>query len=61
MHNHTLINSERVKEKLAQLNITDMNKASIREVVQVVDIIEAETGEKYVRMEMGVPGLKLKR
>jgi len=57
MHNHTLINSERVKEKLAQLNITDMNKASIREVVQVVDIIEAETGEKYVRMEMGVPGL----
>ncbi|MFA9389163.1 MAG: aminotransferase class I/II-fold pyridoxal phosphate-dependent enzyme [Prolixibacteraceae bacterium] len=34
-----------------------MNKASIREVVQVVNMIEAETGEKYVRMEMGVPGL----
>lgn len=46
-----------VKAKLAALNITDMNKASIREVVQVVNMIEAETGEKYVRMEMGVPGL----
>lgn len=34
-----------------------MNKASIREVVQVVNMIEAETGKKYVRMEMGVPGL----
>jgi aspartate/methionine/tyrosine aminotransferase len=26
-------------------------------VVQVVDMIEADTGVKYVRMEMGVPGL----
>jgi len=57
MNNNTLINPEIVKEKLAKLNITDMNKASIREVVQVVDMIEAETGVKYVRMEMGVPGL----
>jgi len=57
MTKNTLIHTEIVKEKLAKLNITDMNKASIREVVQVVDMIEAETGEKYVRMEMGVPGL----
>jgi aspartate/methionine/tyrosine aminotransferase len=57
MNKNTLIHPEIVKEKLAKLNITDMNKASIREVVQVVDMIEAETGVKYVRMEMGVPGL----
>jgi len=54
---HTPINAEIVKAKLAELNITDMDKASIREVVQVVNMIEAETGEKYVRMEMGIPGL----
>lgn len=54
---HTPINAEIVKAKLAELNITDMDKASIREVVQVVNLIEAETGEKYVRMEMGIPGL----
>ena len=54
---NTPINSDIVKAKLEALNITDMNKASIREVVQVVNMIEAETGEKYVRMEMGVPGL----
>lgn len=53
----TPINSDIVRAKLEALNITDMNKASIREVVQVVNMIEAETGQKYVRMEMGVPGL----
>ncbi|MDA3927706.1 MAG: pyridoxal phosphate-dependent aminotransferase [Prolixibacteraceae bacterium] len=57
MQNKTPIKAEVVKAKLEALNITDMNNASIREVVQVVNMIEAETGEKYVRMEMGVPGL----
>jgi len=54
---NTPINSDVVKAKLAELNINDMDKASIREVVQAVDMIEAETGQKFVRMEMGVPGL----
>ncbi|MBN2807188.1 MAG: pyridoxal phosphate-dependent aminotransferase [Prolixibacteraceae bacterium] len=53
----TPIDSTIVKAQLEALNITDMNKASIREVVQVVNLIEAASGEKYVRMEMGVPGL----
>jgi len=57
MSQHTLINPEIVRKNLSKLNISDMNKASIREVVQVVDMIEEETGEKFVRMEMGVPGL----
>jgi aspartate/methionine/tyrosine aminotransferase len=57
MTHETPIKREIVEQKLAALAITDMNKASIREVVQVVDMIEAETGERYVRMEMGVPGL----
>ena len=53
----TPIKREIVEKHLSSLNISDMNRASIREVVQIVDMIEAETGEKYVRMEMGVPGL----
>ena len=57
MNQNRLIQPEIVIKKLAQLNITDMNKASIREVVEVVDRVEAETGVRYVRMEMGVPGL----
>ncbi|MBP7507467.1 MAG: pyridoxal phosphate-dependent aminotransferase [Prolixibacteraceae bacterium] len=52
-----IINTEIVKSKLNKLHITDLNKASIREIVQIVDMIEAETGVKFVRMEMGVPGL----
>ena len=44
MHD-TPIKAEIVKAKLEALNISDMNKASIREVVQVVNMIEAETGD----------------
>ena len=54
---NTPVSSEVVKANLQKMNITDLNKAAIREVVQIVDMIEAETGEKFVRMEMGVPGL----
>jgi aspartate/methionine/tyrosine aminotransferase len=57
MNYYQRIDKKIVDSKLSALNITDMNKASIREVVQIVDMIEGETGEKYVRMEMGVPGL----
>lgn len=54
---NTPINADIVKAKLNDLNITDMDKASIREVVEVVNKIEAECGQKFIRMEMGVPGL----
>lgn len=57
MKKQTPINPEVVQAKLAEMNLTDMNKASIREVVEVVNKIEAATGQKFVRMEMGVPGL----
>ena len=33
-------------------------KASIREIVNLVNQIEKQTGIRYIRMEMGVPGLK---
>ncbi|HBI80447.1 MAG TPA: aminotransferase, partial [Bacteroidales bacterium] len=36
----------------------NVGKASIRELVSLVNEIEKATGLKYVRMEMGVPGLE---
>ena len=37
--------------------LTDIGKASIREVVRLVGIIEKASGKEFVKMEMGVPGL----
>jgi len=46
-----------VADKIKDLGIPDLGQASIREIVQLVNTIEEETGEKYIRMEMGIPGL----
>ncbi len=53
----TPINYEVVKRKIEESNIPLLGKASIRELKRLVDNIERETGQKYIRMEMGVPGL----
>ncbi len=44
----------RISEKIG---ISSPGSASIREINHLVNLIEDETGIKYVRMEMGVPGL----
>jgi aspartate/methionine/tyrosine aminotransferase len=46
-----------VDAKIRELRIADVGKASIREIVGLVNQVEAATGVKYIRMEMGVPGL----
>ena len=46
-----------IEEKIRQLRIPDVGKASIREIVALVNLVEEESSEKFVRMEMGVPGL----
>ena len=46
-----------VKNRLEQSGLEKVGLASIRELVRLVNEIEKETGEKYIRMEMGVPGL----
>ena len=48
---------EVVDEKVKQLRIPEVGKASIREIVALINLVEEETGIKYIRMEMGVPGL----
>jgi len=48
---------EVIDRKIKELRIKDTGKASIREIVALVNLVEEETGQKYIRMEMGVPGL----
>lgn len=54
---NTPINYAIVTTKIAQSGITNIGKASIRELVKLVNDIEADTKSKFIRMEMGVPGL----
>jgi aspartate/methionine/tyrosine aminotransferase len=47
-----------VDEIIAKNNIKNVGAASIREVKKIIDDVEAATGEQFVRMEMGIPGLE---
>ncbi|MEZ5072895.1 MAG: pyridoxal phosphate-dependent aminotransferase [Bacteroidales bacterium] len=53
----TPIDGQVLKEVIEAFGIDSAGKASIRELVRIVNDVEARTGEKYIRMEMGVPGL----
>ena len=54
---NTPINFEIVKEKVHASGLKSVGKASIREIKKLVDEIEKASGEKFIRMEMGIPGL----
>ena len=54
---NTPIDYELVEHKIEELEVPEIGNASIREIVQLVSSIEAATGERYIRMEMGIPGL----
>ncbi len=54
---NTPIDYELVERKIEELEVPEIGNASIREIVQLVSSIEAATGERYIRMEMGIPGL----
>lgn len=51
------LNKAIVDQKIKELRIPEVGKASIREIVALINLVEEETGVKYIRMEMGVPGL----
>jgi aspartate/methionine/tyrosine aminotransferase len=53
----TPIPAEIVREKIAECGIQNVGTASIREIVRLINLVENATGEKFIRMEMGVPGL----
>ncbi len=55
--NDTPIDFEVVQSVIQKMNIPCVGKASIREIKKIIDLIEKETGQKFIRMEMGIPGL----
>lgn len=54
---NTPIDFEVVTKAIKESNLPVIGKASIREIKKVIDIIEKGTGQKFIRMEMGIPGL----
>ena len=54
---NTPIDFQIVSQKIKDSKLDSPGKASIREIKKLVDEIEKATGKKYIRMEMGVPGL----
>jgi len=53
----TPIDPEVVRQSLQACGLKEPGRASIREIKKLVDLIEAGSGQKFVRMEMGIPGL----
>lgn len=54
---NTPLDYQIVTLKVKESKLESPGIASIREVKRLIDEIEKATGEKFVRMEMGVPGL----
>jgi aspartate/methionine/tyrosine aminotransferase len=51
------ISAESVRQMISSVGIPSPVHASIREIVHLVNLMEEKTGIRFVRMEMGVPGL----
>ncbi|RKD91160.1 aspartate/methionine/tyrosine aminotransferase [Mangrovibacterium diazotrophicum] len=53
----TPFSRELVDECISQLRIDEVGNATIREIVALVNAVEEKSSDKFIRMEMGVPGL----
>ncbi len=58
MNKPTPIDRNIVDSRVNELGICNLGQAKIREIVKLVNGIEQASGEKFIRMEMGVPGLE---
>lgn len=54
---NTPIDFNIVSQKIIDSKLDSPGRSSIREIKRLIDEIEKATGEKFVRMEMGIPGL----
>ena len=60
MRNPSLITPipfEIVNRIIKESGVQSIGNASIREVVRLINLIEKASGQKFIRLEMGVPGL----
>ncbi len=53
----TPIDKNLVDSLIQKNKIKEVGTSSIREIKKLIDDIEKESGEKFIRMEMGIPGL----
>lgn len=53
----TPIDYQIVSDKIKASGLKSVGTSSIREIKKLVDEIEKESGEKFIRMEMGIPGI----
>ena len=53
----TPIDANIVKERIQASKLPNVGRATIREVQRLINEIEKASGVKFVRMEMGIPGL----
>jgi aspartate/methionine/tyrosine aminotransferase len=54
---HTPIDADAVSRAITASGLKSLSYASIREIKKLIDAVERDTGTKFIRMEMGVPGL----
>jgi aspartate/methionine/tyrosine aminotransferase len=57
MTNRIPISGEIVNKVISDCGLSSIGKASIREIKRLVDCLEKASGQRFVRMEMGIPGL----
>lgn len=57
MNKNTPVDFEIVSNKIKESGLPSLGTASIREIDKLVNLIERATGVRFIRMEMGVPGL----
>ncbi|MDE7337842.1 MAG: pyridoxal phosphate-dependent aminotransferase, partial [Bacteroidales bacterium] len=53
----TVIDKELVDKTIRDNGFKNVGDASIREVQKLINDIEQASGKKFIRMEMGIPGL----
>ena len=54
---NTLIDPSVVSATLEQFEVKDLNDASIRQIGGIVNVLEQKSGQEFIRLQMGVPGL----
>ncbi|MBO7467894.1 MAG: pyridoxal phosphate-dependent aminotransferase [Bacteroidaceae bacterium] len=54
---HTVFDKQRIDSMLADMEIDDLNHASIRQIGAIAHTLEQETGKEFIHFEMGIPGL----
>jgi aspartate/methionine/tyrosine aminotransferase len=54
---NTPIDYNLVRQKIKESRLINVGKASIREILSLINSIEKDSGVRFIRMEMGVPGL----